>query len=48
MDDIIFSSANAALCNEFAKSMHTKFEMSMMGELKLFMGIHINQNLEGT
>lgn len=48
MDDIIFGSANAALCKEFAKSMQAKFEMSLMGELKFFMGIQINQNTKGT
>ena len=28
--------------------MQTEFEMSLMGELKFFLGIQINQNLEGS
>lgn len=39
VDDIIFGSSNDTLCKEFAKLMHVKFKMSMMGELKFFMGI---------
>ncbi|GJS24882.1 retrovirus-related pol polyprotein from transposon TNT 1-94 [Tanacetum coccineum] len=31
VDDIIFSSTNTALCNEFANQMTTKFKISMMG-----------------
>nr|GEZ64349.1 hypothetical protein [Tanacetum cinerariifolium] len=31
VDDIIFASTSATLCNEFAKQMTTKFKMSMMG-----------------
>nr|GEW17592.1 integrase, catalytic region, zinc finger, CCHC-type, peptidase aspartic, catalytic [Tanacetum cinerariifolium] len=31
VDDIIFSSTNTAMCNEFANQMTTKFKMSMMG-----------------
>lgn len=48
MDDIIFGFVNATLWKEFAKSMQTEFEMSMMGELKFFMVIQNNQNWEGT
>ena len=33
VDDIIFCATNVSLCEEFAKSMHSEFEMSMMGEL---------------
>ncbi|GJZ65067.1 retrovirus-related pol polyprotein from transposon TNT 1-94 [Tanacetum coccineum] len=33
VDDIIFSSTNTALCNEFANLMTTKFKMSMMGQI---------------
>ena len=33
VDDIIFGATNVSLCEEFAKSMHREFEMSMMGEL---------------
>ena len=29
VDDIIFSATNVSLCEEFSKSMHREFEMSM-------------------
>jgi len=32
VDDIIFGSTNASLCNEFSKLMQDEFGMSMMGE----------------
>jgi hypothetical protein len=44
VDDIIFGSANASLCKDFVKSMQAEFEMSLMGELKFFMGIQIDQH----
>jgi len=44
VDYIIFGSTNASLCKEFSKLMHDEFEMSMMGELKFFLGIQINQS----
>ena len=43
VDDIIFGSTNASLCKEFSNLMQEEFEMSMMGELKFFVGIQINQ-----
>nr|GFA72180.1 integrase, catalytic region, zinc finger, CCHC-type, peptidase aspartic, catalytic [Tanacetum cinerariifolium] len=39
VDDIIFGSTNPNLSKRFEKLMHGKFEMSMMGELKFFLGI---------
>ena len=48
VDDIIFGSTNDNLCKRFAKLMHSKFEMSMMGELKFFLGLQVNQRLDGT
>ena len=47
VDDIIFGSTNASLCKEFSKLMQEEFEMSMMGELKFFLGIQINQCKDG-
>jgi len=47
VDDIIFGSTNASLCKEFFKLMQEEFEMSMMGELKFFLGIQINQCKDG-
>nr|GEU44423.1 hypothetical protein [Tanacetum cinerariifolium] len=44
VDDIIFGSTNPNLSKRFEKLMHIKFEMSMMGELKLFLGIQIHQS----
>nr|GFB36661.1 copia protein [Tanacetum cinerariifolium] len=44
VDDIIFGSTNPNLSKRFEKLMHGKFEMSMMGELKFFLGIQIHQS----
>ena len=41
IDDIIFSSTNEFLCKEFSSCMSREFEMSMMGELKYFLGLQI-------
>jgi len=43
VDDIIFGFTNASLCKELSKLMQDEFEMSMMGKLKFFLGIQINQ-----
>ncbi|KAH9670243.1 hypothetical protein KPL70_016903 [Citrus sinensis] len=47
IDDIIFGSTNELLCKEFSSCMSKEFEMSMMGELKYFLGLQIKQNEEG-
>ncbi|KAH9801181.1 hypothetical protein KPL71_000929 [Citrus sinensis] len=47
VDDIIFCSTNELLCKEFSSCMSKEFEMSMMGELKYFLGLQIKQNEEG-
>nr|GEX37080.1 retrovirus-related Pol polyprotein from transposon TNT 1-94 [Tanacetum cinerariifolium] len=47
VDDIIFGSTNAKLLKQFEKLMHNKFEISMMGELKFFIGIQIHQSPRG-
>jgi len=44
VDGIIFGATNASLCKEFSKLMQDEFEMSMMGELKFFLGVQINQS----
>ncbi|GJR65483.1 retrovirus-related pol polyprotein from transposon TNT 1-94 [Tanacetum coccineum] len=44
VDDIIFASTNTAMCNEFANQMTTKFKMSMMGQMSLFLGLQISQS----
>nr|GEU36255.1 hypothetical protein [Tanacetum cinerariifolium] len=47
VDDIIFGSTNPKLSKKFEKLMHSKFEMSMMKELKFFLGIQIHQSPHG-
>ena len=48
VDDIIFGSTNKAFNDEFSKLMTDRFEMSMMGELRFFLGFEIKQLREGT
>ncbi|GJZ76582.1 putative ribonuclease H-like domain-containing protein [Tanacetum coccineum] len=47
VDDIIFGSAKKSLCTEFEKLMHTKFQMSSMGELTFFLGLQVTQKDDG-
>ena len=47
VDDIIFGSTNPNLTSEFQKLMETKFEMSSMGPINLFLGLNIRQGPEG-
>jgi hypothetical protein len=48
VDDIIFGSTNKSTCEEFSRIIIQKFEMSMMGELKYFLGFQVKQLQEGT
>jgi hypothetical protein len=48
VDDIIFGSTNHVYVEEFSRVMTKRFEMSMMGELKFFLGFQIKQVKEGT
>ena len=48
VDDIIFGSTNKKFCEEFSRIMTKRFEMSMMGELKFFLGFQIKQLKEAT
>jgi hypothetical protein len=43
VDDIIFGSTNKSSCEEFNRIIIQKLEMSMMGELKYFLGFQIKQ-----
>ena len=43
VDDIIFGSTNKSSCVELSRIMIQKFEMSMMWELKYFLGFQIKQ-----
>ena len=48
VDDIIFGSTNPHFSEKFGKLMPEKFEMSMMSELKFFLGLQMKQTKEGT
>ena len=43
VDDIVFGAINQNLCKSFLKLMLGEFEISMMGELKYFLGLQIKQ-----
>jgi hypothetical protein len=45
--DIIFGSDDDRLSNKFSKDMQSEFEMSLLGELTLFLGLQISQLDEG-
>ena len=47
MDNIIFGSTNDNLCKRFAKLMQSNFEMCLMGELKYFLGLQVDQRIDG-
>ncbi|GJS06675.1 retrovirus-related pol polyprotein from transposon TNT 1-94 [Tanacetum coccineum] len=47
VDDIIFGFTNPKISKKFEKLVHNKFEMSMIRELKFFLGIQIHQSLCG-
>ena len=48
VDDIIFDSTNPLFSEKFGELMSEKFEMSMMSELKFFLGLQIKQTKEDT
>nr|GEV56823.1 putative reverse transcriptase, RNA-dependent DNA polymerase [Tanacetum cinerariifolium] len=47
VDDIIFGSTNKELCKAFDKLMKDKFQMSSIGELTFFLGLHVKQKQDG-
>ncbi|GKF90195.1 retrovirus-related pol polyprotein from transposon TNT 1-94, partial [Tanacetum coccineum] len=47
VDDLIFGSTNLDFSRRFANLMKNNFEMSMMGELKLFLGLQVHQSPGG-
>nr|GFA45517.1 uncharacterized mitochondrial protein AtMg00810-like [Tanacetum cinerariifolium] len=47
VDDIIFGSSTLQLSREFEALMHEKFQMSAMGELNFFLGLHVLQKEDG-
>ena len=48
MDDIIFGGSSHGLVAKFSEMMSREFEMSMMGELTIFLELQIKQTQEGT
>nr|GEV13621.1 retrovirus-related Pol polyprotein from transposon TNT 1-94 [Tanacetum cinerariifolium] len=47
VDDIIFTSTNTAIRNDFANKMTTKFKMSMMRQMSFFLELQISQSPKG-
>nr|GFA31858.1 retrovirus-related Pol polyprotein from transposon TNT 1-94 [Tanacetum cinerariifolium] len=47
VDDIIFGSTNPKYCTKFSELMVKRFEMGMMGEMKFFLGLQVNQFSNG-
>nr|GFA26441.1 Gag-Pol polyprotein [Tanacetum cinerariifolium] len=47
VDDIIFGSTNPKFSKRFEKLIHNRFEMSLMGEMKFFLGLQIHQSRRG-
>nr|GEW37425.1 hypothetical protein [Tanacetum cinerariifolium] len=47
VDDIIFGSTNPKYCIKFSDLMVKRFEMSMMGEMKFFLMLQVNQFSNG-
>ncbi|GJT64880.1 retrovirus-related pol polyprotein from transposon TNT 1-94 [Tanacetum coccineum] len=47
VDDIIYGSTNPKYSKRFEKLMHSRFEMSLMGEMKFFLGLQIHQSPKG-
>jgi len=47
VDDIIFRSDDDRLSQNILKDMQQEFEMSLLGELKFFLGLQISQQADG-
>ncbi|GJX54878.1 putative ribonuclease H-like domain-containing protein [Tanacetum coccineum] len=47
VDDIIFGSTKRSWCDEFEALMKSRFQMSSMGELTFFLGLHVKQKEDG-
>ncbi|GJS67984.1 retrovirus-related pol polyprotein from transposon TNT 1-94 [Tanacetum coccineum] len=47
VDDIIFGFTNLKYSKKFEKLMHSRFEMSLMGEMKFFLGLQVHQSPQG-
>nr|GEY91624.1 retrovirus-related Pol polyprotein from transposon TNT 1-94 [Tanacetum cinerariifolium] len=47
VDDIMFGSTNLKFSKRFKKLTHSRFKMSLMGEMKFFLGLQIHQSPRG-
>ncbi|GKC52722.1 putative ribonuclease H-like domain-containing protein [Tanacetum coccineum] len=47
VDDIIFGSTKMSLCVEFEQMIYKRFQMSSIGELTFFLGLHVQQKEDG-
>ena len=47
VDDIIFGSDDDMMSQKFSTNMHNEFKISLLGELYLFLGLHICQQDKG-
>ncbi|GJY67403.1 putative ribonuclease H-like domain-containing protein [Tanacetum coccineum] len=47
VDDIIFGSTKNSLCDDFEQIMHSRFQISSMGELTFFLGLQVKQKENG-
>jgi hypothetical protein len=48
VDDIIFGGSSHTLVSRFQEMMESEFQMSMMGELIVFLGIQVKQTKQDT
>ena len=47
VDDIIFGSDDDRLSQQFARDTQSEFDMSLLGEMNLFLGLQISQLNDG-
>ncbi|GKD40356.1 putative ribonuclease H-like domain-containing protein, partial [Tanacetum coccineum] len=47
VDDILFGSTKKSWCDKFEALMKSRFQMSSMGELTLFLGLQVKQKTYG-
>jgi hypothetical protein len=48
VDDIIFGGSSHSLVSSFQEMMESEFQMSMIGELTFFLGMHVKQTKQDT
>lgn len=47
VDDLIYTGNNKVMCEDFKLSMMHEFEMTDLGKMKFFLGIEVNQGVNG-